>query len=30
LICGHLIHVTCYRQLRQNFKSICPLCATKI
>jgi hypothetical protein len=24
------MHVTCYRQLRQNFKSICPLCAAKI
>lgn len=29
LNCGHLMHVTCLRQLCQNFKHICPLCATK-
>lgn len=29
-ICGHLMHVTCFRQLQQNFKAICPLCSTKV
>jgi hypothetical protein len=25
-----LMHVTCFRQLQQNFKAICPLCSTKV
>ena len=26
--CGHLMHVTCYRKLRQNCRAKCPLCGT--
>ena len=30
LTCGHLMHLECFRECRQKFKAVCPLCSNPI